>query len=258
MGAPPTVYSEALRQACAYVRRYPKLAHWANNGDSSPALAAFLAEPAVRRYRRHMSERHWSRDVAALLDKADDYVNHGGQAERVFALYRAQLEAGSLVSASDTRRAVHRAVFSLAAHQGAPLLASLRRIQALAAAQSGIKVSHAVVGRHVRALSEAHLFHYVPGKAGLRPDSGKIELDLVAEPDIGLDHEAVSALVLGPEEILALREFEEQSKRNVSARSDAARAPHLVRRALEADRALAELESALAQLDWSQPRRPST
>lgn len=196
-------------------------------------LARFRAEPAIRGWLYPKAYRRHSAMVAELLDKADTYVLHGGQAERVAALYAQQCASDTLTGASPTRRAVHRAVFSLAMLQGSPLLASRRYVLAVARAQSGVDVSSTAVGKHLAALSADGLIHVAPGTPGLRSRSGLIELDLTAEPDLGLVLEAVSALTLGSEEILAMRDYRESAQRNLAARSEHAHKPFAERRARE-------------------------
>src|SRR3954453_4880034 len=117
MGVDPSTYSAALSAACAAVRSQPKLSYWARtrttDPEAQPVLAVFCSEPAVKAWLAGSSYRHWPGLLLDLLDKADEFVNHGGQAEHVAALYAAQLESGALDGAGPTRSAVHRAVFSL-------------------------------------------------------------------------------------------------------------------------------------------------
>jgi hypothetical protein len=228
VGAPSDVSSEALSAACALVRKYPKLAHGLlhEQPEAGTMLAAFARSKVVVRYLRAVPVRRQRDELDALVHRADEYVHGGGQAARVAALYAQQRDSGQLEALLPTRRAVHRAAFSLAYEQ-TPTLACLRLIGALMAEQSGIEVTAPAVKKHLEKLQRDGLLTYVPGKRGNhRAESGTIVLDDLPAGVDDLGHEVGHLLTLTSNERLAVEEYKQAARKATERRAAAANALH--------------------------------
>lgn len=214
----PDVAAAAMSVACHYVRTYPKLVHWMTTSDDAqaePILERLRDNGAVKRWLHHdVAFRRWQEELAELIDAADTFVNHSGQAGRLMETYRQQKDSGQLDQLSTSARAVHRAVFSLGVYDGAPVLGALRYIQTAVRAQSGgsVQLSPTAVGKHLRSLTRRGLFlHYDPGQRGARVTAGRVHLELTpvtGEPDTDL----VLDLSLSQEHRLALVEYVGESR----------------------------------------------
>lgn len=224
------VASEAMSEACSFVRRYPKLVHWMQVGDvqEEQVLDNFRSRTAVKLWLRSQALRRQEEVLLDLLDKADIFVNHSGQAGRLMETFRQQRDSGKLDGLHPTARAVHRAVFSLGIYQGAPVLCSLRYVQTVVRAQSAgeVQVSHTAIQKHIKNLVTRGLFaSYDPGKrTAYRDQAGTVALEttpVASEPDV----DVVLALSLTIDQRLALIEFvsdshdrQEKLRRELDAR----------------------------------------
>ena len=218
---PDDAASAAMSVACSYVRRYPKLVYWMAVGDPEAAqvLVRLRDQRAIKRWLRHAAAfRRWEQVLADLIDKADTFVNHNGQAGRLMETYRQQRDTGKLDDLSPSARAVHRAVFSLGVYNGAPVLASLRYVETAVRAQSAgtISLSPAAVQKHIKNLVKLKLFlDYDPGYRGVRAGAGRVALELTpvaSEPDVDL----VLNLSLSADQQLALCDYVAASKERQS------------------------------------------
>ena len=150
------------------------------------------------------------------------------QGDLLVTAYAEQRDAELLDGLGATRFAVHRAVFSLAVHQGSPLKASTRYIGVLVNAQSGVEVTAPTVRKHVLALVRDRLvLSYEPGRPGIRSESGTIRLEHPAEPADLLDADALVALSLGDSEVMALRDYRKAAQVDQAERSMASHAAFL-------------------------------
>lgn len=222
----PDAAAKAMSVACRYVRRNPKFAHWLASGDvnGTSLLRVFKSERAIRHYIRTQAHRRETEILTAMVDTADTFVNHGGQASMLVATYVHQRESGQLELLNPTRRAVHRAVFSLGVYYGSPVLASMRYLQVVLRGQSSIEVTPATISNHVKALTRDGLFlDFAPGdryRKALRADgsshrvyaAGRVWLDLTIDPEASTDARAVVDLELTANQRLTLMEYADSAR----------------------------------------------
>lgn len=236
MGASPTVYADALSDACAYVRLHPKLAHLLGVGEATDLLGAFRVSPAVREWLDHIPVARHDEVMRAILTKAHSYVWEGDEADRVHALYAHQLASGQLSDVSPTTTAAHRAIFTLAVWQGTPVLASLRFLTTAIREQSGMRRDPATIRRAVRRLHGRGLIHLEPGQAGLRAASGRIRLPLNDVPQLMVPTiNVVTDLAMTTQLQLALDEYRQGARRKLRERSQAAHMGHAQHRQADAE-----------------------
>ena len=223
MGTNSSVYGPALRQACIYVRRHPKLPILARSEDlaGEVPLAKFMRKRPVKAWLSTCPYRRWHELTCDLLDKAYSYMFEGGEAKRVYALYSDQRRAGLLDNLSPTDRAIHRAIMALAIEQGTPVLASIRYVAVVVLHEFDLTPDPRTVARALQRLHDRHLIEYAPGTPGLKAQSGRISLAMPPRPNEP-DLDALIDLSLSPATRIALADFRKSAKRVQATRYDKA------------------------------------